>query len=276
MMRCWRGQAAGEHGFALLIVLWTLVLIGFLVMHITSTARTELQIASNLKANAVLQAAADGAIYQAIFNLSDPQPERRWRVDGKPHEIQIGGSRIAVRLEDEAGRLNPSLASPALVAALLQVLNADPDQAAALAAAIAEWVGAAVPARPPAVTLADYRAAGLDYGPPGAPLESVEELARVRGMTPQVLAVLRPHLTLFGPPEPDRADADPTVAAALALAGGAAPIAATAAAPDSILVRIHATARGFANGLVIRTAVVRIGPGLPKGHVLLAWNSDND
>jgi general secretion pathway protein K len=274
-MRCWRGKAAGEHGFALLIVLWTLVLISFLVAHITSTGRTELQIASNLKANAELQAAADGAIYQTIFNLSDPQAERRWQVDGKPHEIQIGRSRIAVRLEDEAGRLNPSLASPALVEALLRVLNANPDQAAALAAAIAEWVGAAVPARPPSVTLTDYRAAGLDYGPPGAPLESVDELARVRGMTPQVLAVLRPHLTLFGPPEPDRADADPAVAAALALTGGARPTA-TAAPPDLMLVRIHAAAEGFSNGLVTRTAVVRIGPGLPNGHMLLAWSSDDD
>jgi general secretion pathway protein K len=274
MMRCPRQKVNGEHGFALLIVLWALVLIGFLVAHITATGRTELQIASNLKANAVLQAAADGAIYQTIFNLSDPQLERRWRLDGEVHEIRIGRSQIAVRLEDEAGRLNPSLASPALVEALLRVLNADPDQAAALAAAIAEWVGA-VPARPPSVALADYQAAGLDYGPPAAPLESVDELARVRGMTPQMLSTLRPHLTLFGPPEPDRADADPAVAAALALAGRAGPIAATAAS-DSMLVRIHAVAQGSSNGLVTRTAVVRIAPGLPNGHVPLAWSSDDD
>jgi general secretion pathway protein K len=273
-MRCLRRKAAGEHGFALLIVLWTLVLIGFLAAHITSTGRTELQIASNLKVNAVLQSAADGAIYQTIFNLSAPQPDDRWRLDGVAHEIQIGPSRIVVRLEDEASRLNPSLAAPALLEALLRVLNPTSDQSAALAAAIAEWVGS-VPARPRSITLADYRAVGLDYGPPAAPLEGLDELARVRGMTPQVLVTLRPHLTLFGPPEPDRADADPAMGAALALAGQTRPMAVTAA-PDAMLVRIHAVAQGSSNGLVTRTAVVRIGPGLPNGHVLLAWSTDDD
>ena len=36
-------------GFALLIVLWTLVLIAFLVLHLTASGRTEIRIASNLR-----------------------------------------------------------------------------------------------------------------------------------------------------------------------------------------------------------------------------------
>ena len=69
-------------GFALIVVLWTLVLIAFIVAHLTASGRTEVQIASNLVANSVAQAAADGAIFEAIFNLSDPRPEQRWPVDG--------------------------------------------------------------------------------------------------------------------------------------------------------------------------------------------------
>jgi hypothetical protein len=63
-------------------VLWTLVLIAFIVEHLTASGRTEIRIASNLVANAVAQSAADGAIFEAVFNLSGPQPHRRWPVDG--------------------------------------------------------------------------------------------------------------------------------------------------------------------------------------------------
>src|SRR5690348_7085676 len=59
-------------GFALIVVLWTLVLIGFIVTHLSASGRTEIRIAGNLVANSAAQAAADGAIYEAIFNLSDP------------------------------------------------------------------------------------------------------------------------------------------------------------------------------------------------------------
>jgi general secretion pathway protein K len=261
-----------EHGFALLIVLWVLVLISFVTAQITAAGRTELRIASNLATNAVGQAAADGAVYAAIFNLSDPRLERRWALDRAPHEIDIGRSRVTVTLEDEDALVNPSFASPALLEALLRVVGSDPNSAAGLANAIAEWVGSAT-ARPPAAVQAEYAAAGLDYTPPRAPLESLDELGRVRGMTPALLAALRPHLTLFGAPVPNRADADPEVAAALAVTGDTGPTlgAAPSGAFDMVTVRIHATAHGPGNASVSRTAVARVGANLPQGYTLLAW-----
>src|SRR5438309_11252947 len=89
-------------GFALIIVLWTLVLIGFIVAHVTASGRTEIRIAGNLVANSAAQAAAEGAIFEAIFNLSDPQPEQRWPIDSTPRQVAIGNSRVLVRLEDAA------------------------------------------------------------------------------------------------------------------------------------------------------------------------------
>jgi general secretion pathway protein K len=202
-------------GFALIIVLWTLVIIAFIVAHLTASGRTEIRIAGNLVANAVAQAAADGAISAAIFNLSDPRPERRWPVDGNTRQLVIGESQVSVRLEDEAWWINPNTASLDIIEALLRAIGSDPQSARGLAIAIGEWVGSAPAPRPVNVTLADYRAAGLDYGPPGAPLETFDELGRVLGMTPAILATIRPHLTLYGPPQPSAASADPIVVAAL-------------------------------------------------------------
>src|SRR5437763_12416489 len=88
-----------DRGFALLIVLWMLVLIAFITIQVTATGRTELRISGNLAANAAAEAAADGAIFEALFNLFDARPERHWEADGSLHELQIGNSWITVRVE---------------------------------------------------------------------------------------------------------------------------------------------------------------------------------
>jgi len=255
------------------------VLIAFIVAHLTATGRTEVQIASNLVANSVAQAAADGAIFEAIFNLSDQRPEQRWPVDGTVHQIAIGNSRVVVRLEDEASWINPSTAPPELTEALLRVIGSDPDTAHRLAAAISEWVGSGGIARPQDAVLAEYRAAGLDYGPPGTPIETLDELGRVLGMTPALLATIRPHLTMFGPPQPNPVTTDPVVAAALALLApqtGPAPSPSNQAIPDLLTVRITALASGPGNARIVRTAVVRIGTSLPQGYTVLAWSDNLD
>ena len=268
----------GNGGFALIVVLWTLVLIGFIVAHVTASGRTEIRIASNLVANSVAQAAADGAIFETIFNLSDPRPEQRWPVDGTARELVIGTSRVMVRVEDEASWINPSSASPLLLEALLRVTGSDPESAHRLAAAISEWVGSATSSRPQNALLAEYRAAGLDYGPPGGPLEILDELDRVLGMTPATLAAIRPHLTLFGPQEPNPGTADPVVAAALALLSQAGPAAlpANQLPQDQLTVRITALASGSGNARATRSAIVRTGAAMPRGYTVLAWGSSDN
>jgi general secretion pathway protein K len=273
-----RSAVGRNSGFALIIVLWTLVLTAFLVAHLTATGRTEIRIADNLVRNAASAAAADGAIFEAIFNLSDPNPDQRWPVDGTTRPLAVGNARVTVRVEDEAWRINPSSASPTLLEALLRAVGTDPEGARQLAAAIGEWVGSAPSSRSPEALAAAYRAAGLDYAPPGAPLESLDELGLVLGMTPPVLAAMRPHLTLFGPPEPNPAGADPVVAAALSLLPQAPQAVSTRnpTTPDLLTVRITAVAIGPGNARVTRAAIVRIGATLPGGYSVLAWGSGFD
>jgi general secretion pathway protein K len=272
------GVPGRSRGFALIIVLWAVALIALIVIHLTAAGRTELRIAGNLAANAAAQAAADGAIYQAIFNLLDPRQDERWPLDGRTHELQIGNSSVTLRLEDEAARINPNLASPALLKALLGTVASNPEQAAAVASAIAEWIGTSKGPQPLTGINADYQAAGLHYGPPGEPLESIDELGRVRGMTPDLLASLRPHLTLFGPAVPNAASADPVVAIALAEAArtlpGRAPPSATADTSGVLTARISAMAQGPGNAVANRIAIARVGASVPRGYAMLAWESN--
>jgi general secretion pathway protein K len=273
-------RVRGSRGFALIVVLWALVLIGFIIAHLTANGRTEIVIARNLAANATAQAAAEGAIYQAIFNLLNPDPATRWPIDGTPREIRVGDSRVVLLIEDESGRINPSVASPELMAALLQVVGVDPDTAPRLAEAIGVWVGnGSAIRRTPEQTAAEYRAAGLDYGPPGEPLQTLGELSRVLGMTPEILAAIRPHLTPYALAEPDLAHADPVVAAALTLLARRTTGPPRIAETDQLqmaTVRITATAYGPGNAELDRVVVARVGPTLAGGYTILARGSGID
>ena len=196
-------KPGASPGFALLVVLWVLVLISFMIAQLVAQGRTEIRIADNIYANAAAEAALDGAVSVAVYKLSDPQPEQRWVFDGSLHELAVGKSRIVLRIENEAWRINPNFASPALLEGLLRATGSDKETARQLSIAIAEWVGATITGRSPEDAAADYRAAGRDYRPPRQPIERLDELARVLGFTPEVLAAIRPHLTVYGPPAPD-------------------------------------------------------------------------
>jgi general secretion pathway protein K len=269
-----RGSEGRSGGFALLVVLWSLVLIAFVVAHVATSGRTEIRIAENLVVNAAAEAAADGAIWAAIFNQSDPKPEQRWPIT-VAHEVDIGRARVKLQLQDEASWINPNTAPPQLLEALLRATGSDHANARTLAEAVAEWVGTVAVARPQNQIFADYRAAGLTYGPPGAPLETIDELGRVLGMTPVILAAIQPHLTLFGPPQPNLHSSDPIVAEALAQLPktGVLPPA-NPLPPDLATMRITATAIGPGNARITRTAIVRLGAMLPRRYDVLYWGRE--
>ncbi len=262
----------GECGFALLIVLWTLVLVAFIVVRLTAAGRTEIRIADNLIVNAQADAAVDGAIYQTVFDVA----AQRAALDGRPRKIVLGGTDVTVWPFDEAARINPNLASPALLAALFEATGSDPQSARQLTAAIGEWIGKPVTARPDAAVAADYRAAGRTYLPPGSALQSLDELGRVLGMNAAVLAAVRPHLSLFSGAIPRVAHADAVVLAALAAVAASGATGVPPPRPDSPAVqtaRLVAVARGPGNAAVTRTAVVRIDPRLPSGYAVLGWDA---
>jgi general secretion pathway protein K len=274
----WGGGRAGNRGFALIIVLWAVAVIALIVIHLTAAGRTELSIASNLAANAAAQAAADGAIYQAIFNLLDPREDGRWPLDGGEHEIAVGNSRVTLRISDEAARINPNLASPALLQALLAAVGSNREQAAAIAAAIGDWIGTGTGPRSLPGTIPVDRPAGSTNPGPSEPLQSIDELRGVKGMTPNLLELLRPHLTLFGPAVPHPVTDDPIVAAALAEAAKNSPGAAlpflTGATSGPLTARIRATAHGPEKATASRMAIARIGPGMAHGYTMLAWENN--
>lgn len=266
-----------QRGFALLLTLWSLVLLALLTTQLTSAARTELQLASNLRAAAVIEAQADGLIYSTIFRLMNSAPSRRG-VDGLPHETPVPGGQAAIRVSSLAGKVNPNTASEPLLATLMQQVGAPEQQAAEVAAAIADWRTPGQRPRPHGAKAAQYSIAGRPYAPPGAPFETIEELRLVLGMTPDLLGRLMPHLTVFYPGDPVFAAADPVVARVLrSLDAGNDESSAEGVAEDGVYAEIDVRIAG-SNGLSFsRRAIVWAGHGAQRGRYrLLQWDAPLD
>ena len=297
---------ARSRGFALIIVLWFLVLISAIGIYLVLHARSETAMAHNIRAAADAEALADAGIARAAFNQLDPNAENRWRFDDREHRLTLPAGEVAIRVQDETQKINPNLASENLLAGLFEASGVDRATARHLGAAIADWVSPEGPPREMGAKLAQYRAAGKSYGPPNAPLETLDDLALVLGMTPKTLALVRPYLTIYtASAEPDAKDAPRVIQQAIALAAQSpdddsagdtstgdpnmpaatpaapstspsAPAAATPGVPqakaeEERVIAVEATARSRDGGVYVRTAVLRLKPDGPQGYDVLDW-----
>lgn len=254
------GGSARDRGFALLLVLWTTVLLSLLVTQMVSAGRTEAQLAANLRGAAVAEAAADGAVHQAVFRLLQDRP-------AVPPELRLPGATVALSVQDEAGKVNPNTATPELLTALLRAVGADTRTAAAAAAAIVSW------RFPGGDKAAPYRAAGRDYAPPGAPFRRLDELGLVLGMTPALLGQVLPYLSLYAEAEPDAAAAGPVVLQAMRAAAGGQVTPRARAAPNAPgAVTIVAAAATATGARFTRRAVVLLRSG-ETPYQVMEWDA---
>ncbi|MDR3439563.1 type II secretion system protein GspK [Telmatospirillum sp.] len=276
-----RGRSGAERGIALVLVLWGLVAIGLVITHITAAGRHEARIARNAVTAAEAEAAADGGIFAAVFHLAAKDQTLQWDIDGRRHDVQVGDALVEVTMWDDDGRINPNLAPDILLSALFRVLAMPADQAAALATAISAWHDPVLKVHRDGGGEDDYRAAGRTYGPPGSPIQDIDELNRVLGMTPELLEAARPHLSICTNREVPIAEAaDPVVLRALDLArqsaGGAIPLLSETQRSLVRTVVIRSRALLPSGGQFSRQAILRMGPMLRKGYQLLAWDRVTD
>ncbi len=240
-----------QRGFALLIVLWSVVLLALLTTQITAAGRSDMQLAANLREAAAAEAAADGGVFAAVFHVL-AGPTARWDADGKPHVVDQGRFRLRIRIVDEDGKINPNTASEDMLAALASAGGAGVAASEAIARAIVAW-------RSPddaALKIAQYRAAGRSLAPDGRPFRTVADLGNVLGMTPDLLARIAPHLSVYADSAPDYAMADPVVQSVLRTAfGGPPPQVAGPLLPPTVatIVSEATDARG---GRFVRRAVI--------------------
>ncbi|MBV9248250.1 MAG: general secretion pathway protein GspK [Acetobacteraceae bacterium] len=234
-----------DQGFALLIVLWTLGLLAFFGIQLAAAGRQDAEAALNVADSARLEAAVEGSIQRAMFALLDTSPQH-WNPDGLVHTVRTTAGVVDIQIQDEALKLNLNFATLAQLEALLEQVGVDPRSALTLA-------GVIIAGRTP--TVASRSTLGTSSGVPlgGRPYDSLDELAALPGLTPELFRPLRPYVTVLTD------DLDSAVAAS-GLEGASAIVMITAAgwtpagshSAVSTVVRLNAATRGERTEVIAR------------------------
>jgi general secretion pathway protein K len=269
-----------ERGFALLSVLWAAMILAVIAASIITTARTETRLAHLRYRAAQRDAIADAAINIALLRMLDPAPGVPPPVDGTPFAIGFAGDTVAMRIEDEAGKIDLNEAREALLHRLLAVVGVDALAAGSLVDKILDWREARIGRRLNGAKAPDYRDAGLAYGPRGGPFQSVAELRLVIGMAPELFGRIAPSLTVYSQtPWVDPQFAAPDVLAALLGRGAPAlgqELRARAAGRHGAVIAGHAFAIAAGFGAadrvrIARTAVVRLTGSQDRPFLVYRW-----
>jgi general secretion pathway protein K len=271
-----------QGGAALLLVLWLVVLLTGVIAVFALGARTEQLQGHALARGAQARYAAEAGIEVAAYHLQNPDGDARWVPDGRPIEFVYAGQRVRVRVVDESAKMDLNIASPELLAALMQALGVDFERSRRIAGAIADWRDGDDLLNPEGgAEDPQYAAARLPYGAKDRPFETVSELRLVLGMDPALFEKMRPYVTLYsglarpapayaGKPILQALGLDETQAAAVvgqreAPAGGAAPITAQGSGTYSISSR---ATRPDGTRVQVQAAI-RIGSGSGFGQLYL-------
>lgn len=282
-------------GFALVLVLWILVLVTSMGLAFALNVRTDSRAAVSLADQVQLRAAADAVIARTIARLTDRDPKAERPAVGVVYEMPWPDANLRITMASESAKIDLNYAPRPLLAGLFnEVLPAAP--AEALADAVIDWRDRDDRRSPEGAEAGDYRAAGRTAMPSNRPFESIGELAQVLGFDADAVAALAPHVTVFARrPRVDPYTASATVLAAVpgldqdvasrfvayrkaAQESGepvrldmlGAGIRYLERRPNLSVVRLHAEARNRAGRTLVREAVVRLN-GVGGRYQLLDW-----
>lgn len=190
-------RAQSRPGFAVMLVLWLIVLLGALCSGVAMGARSASTLASNYRAHVVARYAAESGLTAAVALLEDSlarvteSAARRAflnqldRALGGHAELSLGAARTAISLVDVGSRLDVNFADAESLATLFAYFT-DAIEASTFARVVREQ----------------------------PPLQSLEELRRLPGGAPDWLERAAAYLTVDGDGTINRATASDTVLAA--------------------------------------------------------------
>jgi general secretion pathway protein K len=172
-----------ERGVALIAVLWLVAVLTLLATTVASMSVSHRRAAARY-ANAVeLDEIADSAIRLAVLRIIGPKSPENPVTAGVTMQFQLFGGSADVKIEREQGRIDLNTADDNLLFAFFAANGWSAAAARDIAARISDWKDADDNTREHGAEHPAYVAAGLRYTPRNGPLESVEELRQIVGIS---------------------------------------------------------------------------------------------
>ena len=174
-----------ERGYAMLAVVAGIGVMAAVAAGAASSTAARLDTLEAETTNARLSAAADAGVEIALANLTRPGLAARWSIDRRVYEESFGGVPVAIRIEDEAGKIMINRIDGENIGWLIAALGLPQNQVETLRDSFDDWIDQDDEPRANGAETDFYLPRGIAArnGPP----QSVEELGDIRGFTPALV-----------------------------------------------------------------------------------------
>lgn len=193
-------RGPSDEGAILLVVVGVLLLLAIIASTLMVASRNQLRARTALGAHAEATAVADGVLRLVALRMAERRASNTpgpWiGLDGTPAWCRDGNFGVEVRITDTAGLVDLNASSQEMFELLLKGIGVSSQEAERLAAAIVDYRDPDDVASVGGAESFEYRQAGRLVGPKNAPFDSVDELDQVLGLTPDLVARLRPFVTV--------------------------------------------------------------------------------
>ena len=189
-----------QHGIALIIVLWMMVIMSVLILSFSTFTKTELSAATAFKNDMENKFLAAAGIERGIMEICYRAKNKNKDVlddsldvitpDGRPYTSQMENGHITIRVTDETGKININTltdVSGILLSNLLVNLGVKKEEADAIVDSILDWKDKDDLVRLNGAETSYYASLPEPYKAKNSDFESLEELLMIRGMTRDIL-----------------------------------------------------------------------------------------
>lgn len=187
----------GEEGYVLVAAVASIAVFAAMALAMLSATRAAIVTGTAEVDQARAAAAADAGIAIALSGLLVDDPAGRWPIDASARTVAFAGAQIAIKVEDERGKVPLNLMDEPMAERLLAAFGIEGEQAKVMRDSLLDWLDADDEKRPYGAEAPFY--APLGYRPRNGAFASVGELRRVRGFDRAIVARMMPLLTVnFG------------------------------------------------------------------------------
>lgn len=186
-------RLAASDGFIVVAALWILAMLATLAaiysIYVVDTATAMSLNGERLQAEALVTAGLDLTVLRMASTAGERPPVGKFT-------FRLGGAEVDVDFRTETARIDLNLAPRELLAGMFAAIGATPELANEYANRIIGWRSKAA-ANSGADESANYRTAGLAYGPRLGPFPHPEELSLVLGLPPVMVERALPLVTTY-------------------------------------------------------------------------------
>jgi len=186
-----------SQGVAIVIVLWVVLVLSLLISGFAFTMHVETQVASyarkELKAEMLARAGVEVARMQLILHQQSPTDagfdarDQDWATNESLYvDHELGDGMFNVKITDEESKIPINTATDVQLKRLMDLLGIDPSDGDVIVDSILDWIDLDDLTRLNGAESDYYLSLSPPYKAKNAPLDRVDELLLIRGVTPEM------------------------------------------------------------------------------------------